>query len=252
MVELSALRDELAAAQLESERLRRLMEDLTRDRRDIPPAVSAGRIPTFGARERWNRLSETVEELEIGIDETFGVRVRLLGTMPGLERDLEAARALTGLPEIATDAALLDLLRDAAEKLRQRVEMSEKLIDAYREQTSVAVDAYDVASRYSAELSQAMVEGRRRGLEARVSGPLSLTTLSGLLADLGRLGELPEAMMETYRMEGTPPSTGAATVLRALAAVLLVWISVYVWRRAPDWAYRLAEMHFGERQTDDN
>ena len=252
LVELSAMRDELAAAQLEAERLQRVLDNLTRDRKDIPPAVSTGRIPTFGAKERWNRLSETVEELEIGIDEAFGVRVQLLGMIPGLKRDLEAARALSAVPEMGADAALLELLRDAAGKLQQRVEMSEKLVEAYRQQTAVAVEAYDVASRYSAELSQAIVDGRRRGLQARVPGPASLTTLGGLWTDLGRLAELPGAIVETYRLEGTPPATGAAMVLRATAALLLIWIAVYAWRRVPDWAYRLAEMHFGGGQTDDN
>lgn len=252
LVELSAMRDELATAQLEAERLQRLLEDLTRDRKDIPPAVSTGRIPTFGAKERWNRLSETVEELEIGIDETFGVRVQLLGMIPGLKRDLEAARALSRAPEFGTDAALLELLHDAADKLQQRVEMSEKLVEAYRQQTAVAVDAYDVASRYSAELSQAIVDGSRRGLQARVPGPLSPATLVGLLEDLGRLTELPAALIETYRLEGNAPPTGVEAALRATAALLLVWIAVYAWRRAPDWAYRLAEMHLGGGSTDNN
>jgi len=252
IVELSAMRDELASAQLDSENLQTLLDQLERDRREIPPAVSAGRIPTFGARERWNRLAETIEDLEVSLDEAFSARINLLSKMPELKADLKTAQTLLGDTDSGLAPSLRQLLEDAADKLQERIDMCDELSEAYRQEVAVAVEAYDVASRYSAELSEAMVEGRSRGLEARVPGRLSLHTARALAEDIGKLPAVAPQLATTYCDQGNCPQTILATSLRILAVVLLIWLAVHGWKQTPGWIYTIAETYLGNTDADDN
>jgi hypothetical protein len=130
--------------------------------------------------------------------------------------------------------------------------MCDELSEAYRQQVAVAVDAYDVASRYSAELSEAMVEGRSRGLEARVPGRLSLHTARALAEDIEKLPALAPRLASTYCAQGNCPQATLATSLRILAVVLSIWLAVYGWKQTPKWIHTIAETYIGNTDADDN
>lgn len=250
VVELGSLREQVAAAKLELERLRSLQERIVIDRRDAPAAVRAGRIPGLAATERWNELAELSDELQETLDDAFSERLKLLSDLPRLEEEATQATALVGGLSATLAPALRSVMRDAAQNLQGRLEMTQELLDIYNEQAVVATQAYDEASHYSEELGEAMVAARRRGLQARVPTRLSRTTFVDLAGDLSQIDRLVPAAAEQYRTEGRPFVRVGESLLRGAVVLGVLVVSVLLWLMVPSWIRQVAEGRLSDDSAD--
>ncbi len=249
LVELGSLREELAGAKLELQRLRSVQDKIIGDRREVPPAIRSGKIPSIGASERWSALKQTSDDLQKSIDEIFGARVRLVAKLPQVEQDSKLAASLAKSLGTELDPALRRVVQDAAQNLAQRLSMVQELLEIYNKQADVATQAYVEASRYSEELSEAIVSARSRGLQARVPGRLSWTTITSLGPELARLGELPSAMAERYRAEGRLHGAGG-WALRITGIVIVLAALTFLWTQLPRWVHKVAERQLNDDTPD--
>jgi len=250
-VELGALREEKAQAQLTLEHVQQMAREVKRDRQTVPRQVRTGQMPSLGASNRWDALQQTNTDLQNIIDKAFSERLRLLSAIPEAEDSLKKLRSLRASSARSFDSSLQSVLKDAETYLKQRVDAMQELLNLYNQQASTATDAYDESSQYTQELSAAMVAARKRGLLARSGSGISLNTFKVLGANIADVPNLGKAAIAQYKEQARPAQTMLGFILRLAGTAVLLVALILVWAKLPAWLTAVfTEDHSAEPPPD--
>lgn len=234
-VDLGALRAEMANARLKLQQLRSTAAQIKHDRDTVPRQVRTGQMSTLGASNRWDQLQEQNSELQTAIDNAFAQRLELLNEIPQAQEDLKQARSLLDSSGRAFDDAQRQQLSEAIDYLGQRRDAMQELLSVYNEQAAVATAAYEDSSKFTEELSAAIVAARKRGLLARSDAGISPETFHEIGSGALSLSNLGSAIASGYRDAGRPAQSMTGYVLRLVGSALLLAGLVVVWLKLPGW-----------------